>query len=235
MQRNAKFGYPLKFSIAWPVAVPSGCFQPAVRHSNTRTLTVGGPFLCVPYLYYRRLFRVFYPPVYVTNSLRGKSGPLKPSVLPTYLSGCVCMGVGACKRGFCNVWVFWKYVYLYLLCFCIVSFMYEYIYSYLLLVQGVLPPSENSVAVNNNNNNNNSVVGIATRYGLDGSEIEFRWGRNLPHPSRPVLGGLFPGVKRPRRAVNHPRPRLKKEWSYTTTPLWAFVACSKIIFAFFFN
>jgi hypothetical protein len=25
-------------------------FQPAVRHSNTGTLTVGGPSLCVPYL-----------------------------------------------------------------------------------------------------------------------------------------------------------------------------------------
>jgi len=38
--------------------------------------------------------------------------------------------------------------------FCIVSFMY--IYSYLLLVQGLLPPSENSIGVNNNNNNNNN-------------------------------------------------------------------------------
>jgi len=31
-----------------------------------------------------------------------------------------------------------------------------YIYSYLLLVQGLLPPSENSIGVNNNNNNNNN-------------------------------------------------------------------------------
>jgi hypothetical protein len=48
--------------------------------------------------------------------------------------------------------------------------------------------------------------GIATRYGLDGSGIEFRWGRDIPHPSRPSLGptqppiqwetGLFPGIKR---------------------------------------
>ena len=33
-----------------------------------------------------------------------------------------------------------------------------------------------------------SSVGIATHYGLDGPEIESRWGRDLPHPFRPTLG-----------------------------------------------
>jgi len=33
-----------------------------------------------------------------------------------------------------------------------------YIYSYILLVKGLLPPSENSIAVNNNNNNNNNNI-----------------------------------------------------------------------------
>jgi hypothetical protein len=32
-----------------------------------------------------------------------------------------------------------------------------------------------------------SVVGIATRYGLDGPDIDSRWRRNFPHPSRPAL------------------------------------------------
>jgi len=32
-----------------------------------------------------------------------------------------------------------------------------------------------------------SVVEIDTRYGLDGSRIECRWGRDFPHPSRPAL------------------------------------------------
>jgi hypothetical protein len=51
----------------------------------------------------------------------------------------------------------------------------------------------------------NSVVGIASRYGLDGLGIESRWGRDFPQPSRPALGptqppvqwvqGLFPGGK----------------------------------------
>jgi hypothetical protein len=50
-----------------------------------------------------------------------------------------------------------------------------------------------------------SSVGIATRYGLDGSGIESRWGRDFPHQSRQALGptqppikwvlGLFPGGK----------------------------------------
>ena len=69
-----------------------------------------------------------------------------------------------------------------------------------------------------------SSVGIATGYGLDGPGIESRWGRDIPHPSRPALvptqppiqwiSGFFPGVKRPGRDVDHPPhlvPRLKKE------------------------
>jgi hypothetical protein len=32
-----------------------------------------------------------------------------------------------------------------------------------------------------------NVVGIATAYGLDGQGIEFRWGRDFPHLSRPAL------------------------------------------------
>ena len=61
-----------------------------------------------------------------------------------------------------------------------------------------------------------SSAGIATRYELDGPGTESRWGRDIPHPSRPALGpsqppiqwvpGLFPGVKRPGRGVDHPPP-----------------------------
>ena len=39
------------------------------------------------------------------------------------------------------------------------------------------------------------VVGIATRYGLDGPVIESRWGRDFPHPSRPTLGPTQPPVQ----------------------------------------
>ena len=61
-----------------------------------------------------------------------------------------------------------------------------------------------------------SSVGIATRYELNGLKIESRWGRDFLHPSLPYqplgLPSLlynghcvsFPGVKRPRRGVNHP-------------------------------
>ena len=61
-----------------------------------------------------------------------------------------------------------------------------------------------------------SSVGIATGYGLDGPGIEYRWGRDFPHPSRPSLRptqpsmqwvpGLCRGGKRPRRGVDHPPP-----------------------------
>jgi hypothetical protein len=61
-----------------------------------------------------------------------------------------------------------------------------------------------------------SVVGIATRYELDGPGIESPWGADFPHTFTPAMGstqpriqwvpGLFPGVKRPGRGVNHPPP-----------------------------
>jgi len=57
-------------------------------------------------------------------------------------------------------------------------------------------------------------VGIATRYGLHGPEIAFRWGRYFQHTSRPVLGPNHPYVQwvlghsrvviRPGREVDHP-------------------------------
>ena len=75
-----------------------------------------------------------------------------------------------------------------------------------------------------------SSVGIATRYGLDGPQIESRWERDFPHPSRPVLGptqppiqwvpGLFRGQSgRGMVLTTHPLlgPRLKKEYIYTST------------------
>jgi hypothetical protein len=40
-----------------------------------------------------------------------------------------------------------------------------------------------------------SVVGIATAYGLDGSGIESRWGRDFPPLSRPALRPTQPPVQ----------------------------------------
>ena len=54
------------------------------------------------------------------------------------------------------------------------------------------------------------------------------------HPASYTVGtGYFPGEKRPGRGAGHPShlaPRLKKESRYTSTPLWAFVACSRVNF-----
>ena len=35
-------------------------------------------------------------------------------------------------------------------------------------------------------------VSIAIRHGMDGTGIEFRWGRDYSHPSRPALGPTEP-------------------------------------------
>ena len=40
-----------------------------------------------------------------------------------------------------------------------------------------------------------SVVGTATRRGLDGSGIGSRWGQDLPHPYRLTLGPTQPLVQ----------------------------------------
>ena len=62
-----------------------------------------------------------------------------------------------------------------------------------------------------------SVVGTAARYGLDGPEIESRWGGGIfsasvhtgpgAQPASCVMGkGSFPWVKRPERGIGHPPP-----------------------------
>jgi hypothetical protein len=50
-----------------------------------------------------------------------------------------------------------------------------------------------------------SSVGIATRYRLDGSGIESRWGQDIAHPASYTMGTKsFPGVNRPGHDVDHP-------------------------------
>ena len=39
-----------------------------------------------------------------------------------------------------------------------------------------------------------SIVGIATRYKLEGPGIESLWGRDFPHPLRPALGPIQPPI-----------------------------------------
>ena len=77
----------------------------------------------------------------------------------------------------------------------------------------------------------NSAVGIATRQQGDGPGIERRLEARFSAPVQTGPGAQpaaikwvkvsFSGVKRPQHDVDHPphlEPRLKKEYSYTSTP-----------------
>jgi hypothetical protein len=59
------------------------------------------------------------------------------------------------------------------------------------------------------------------------------------HPaSYTVYTGSFSGIKRPGRGVDHPHPssaEVKEKVEHTSTPLWAFMACSRVIFTFTFT
>ena len=54
-------------------------------------------------------------------------------------------------------------------------------------------------------------VGIATRYGLDGSGIESRWGRDFSHLSRPALRPTQPPIQWVAGLSRGWAPRLEKE------------------------
>ena len=78
-----------------------------------------------------------------------------------------------------------------------------------------------------------SSVGIATGYGLDGPGIEYRWGWNFPHLSRPapvstqppVQDWVFPGANSGRGVTLTPHPLLvpwsRKSRAIPLLPLWA--------------
>ena len=62
-------------------------------------------------------------------------------------------------------------------------------------------------------------------------------GTNVYQAFSTMVTGSFPEVKRSEHGVDHPphlTPRLKKEYSYKSIPLWAFMSCSRVKFAFTF-
>jgi hypothetical protein len=80
-----------------------------------------------------------------------------------------------------------------------------------------------------------TAVDIAARDGLDGPAIESQWWRDFPHLSRPALEPTQPPTQwapslsrgqsdRSVAVTNHPHlaPRLKKDYSYTSTPTLGF-------------
>jgi hypothetical protein len=59
---------------------------------------------------------------------------------------------------------------------------------------------------------------------------EWLWGPTQP-PIQWVPGALSLGVKRPGREADHPPPssaEVKNEWSYTSTPQYALMACCSV-------
>jgi len=87
-----------------------------------------------------------------------------------------------------------------------------------------------------------SVVGIVTRYELDGPGIECRWRffrtrpKRLCGPTSLVQNGYsfsFLGVRWRWRGVEHPFPPSAE--AVLLLPLWAFMACSTVNFTFYYN
>jgi hypothetical protein len=85
-----------------------------------------------------------------------------------------------------------------------------------------------------------SVLGTATRHGLDGPEIETRCGWHFSHPPRPTLVPSLPyseyrvisGGRRDVALTKDPllALRLKKEYSCTSLPLRAIIAVYRLYF-----
>ena len=108
-------------------------------------------FVVVCIQWQRVNFFILLPPNY--NNIDTRRQFTYKNLTNIILCGCVCVCVGfvicGCFANICTciyclfvLFSLYKYIYIYL-----------FIYSYLLLVYWLLPPSENSIAVNNKNNN----------------------------------------------------------------------------------
>ena len=67
------------------------------------------------------------------------------------------------------------------------------VWSYRMNYDGMI--TEKETCCTSHQGGRDSVVGIATRYELDGPGIESRWVRYFQHPSRPALGPTQPPIQ----------------------------------------
>jgi hypothetical protein len=100
----------------------------------------------------------------------------------------------------------------------------------------------------NNLSCRNGVVGIPTRYGFEGPRFGHRWGAWFAllvqtgpgtHLASCTMGARIPpGVKRPRRGVDHPPPPSAtvkdKSIDIRLLQVWVFMACSRVNFTVLF-
>jgi hypothetical protein len=81
-------------------------------------------------------------------------------------------------------------------------------------------------------------LGIAICYGIDGPEIEYGWGRNFPHRSRPpasctIVPTLFPGSKTTRTWHWLWTSTWRRGWRNSRAiPLFLVLVCSRVNFNF---
>jgi hypothetical protein len=80
-----------------------------------------------------------------------------------------------------------------------------------------------------------------THYRLDSPGIKTFMQTGPRGPPRLLYNGYwvsFPQVKQPGHGIDHPHPsslRLEKEYSNTSTPLWACITCSTVNFTSTFH
>jgi hypothetical protein len=126
-----------------------------------------------------------------------------------FVSGCMCW-FDMCMYMYMYIYMY-IYMYMYMcmyicICMCMYMYIHMYVYTYICIYT--------HTCIHNTREGGDSVVGIATRYGLDGPVIDSWYGARFSTPLQTDPGahltnytmsiGSFLGVKQPGRGVDRP-------------------------------